>query len=87
MLRSCAASTPSIELADDRQRRFERHWALKRLAFDQLHDQIVRTDVVEVARVGVIQRGDSAGAERRGDLVGAERGSRRHRHGVLVDRK
>jgi hypothetical protein len=35
----------------------------------------------------VIQRGDSAGAERRGDLVGAERGSRRHRHGVLVDRK
>ena len=33
----------------------------QRGAFDQLHDEVIRADVVEVADVGMVQRGDGAG--------------------------
>ena len=34
---------------------------LRRLPLDQLHDQVIRSDVVELADVRMIQRGDGAG--------------------------
>jgi hypothetical protein len=33
----------------------------KRGAFDQLHDEVIRADVVKLADVGMVQRGDGAG--------------------------
>ena len=48
------------DLTQDRQRVAERHRSLQCLAFDILHDQIVRSDVVEVTDVGVVQGRDRA---------------------------
>jgi hypothetical protein len=53
-------------LPRDAQRFIERHGAVRdafgeRRSFDQFHDQIIGTDVVERADIGMIQRRDSAG--------------------------
>jgi len=39
----------------------ERQRTVQLLAFDVLHDDVVRTDVIDLADVGMVQRGDSAG--------------------------
>ena len=49
------------QLMDDGERVVEVERALEAGAFDILHDQIVGTDVIKVADVGVVQRGDGAG--------------------------
>ena len=39
----------------------DRYWPLERRALDVLHHQIVGTDIVELADVGMIERGDGLG--------------------------
>src|SRR5712691_13020430 len=48
-------------LPRDAQSLIERHWSRGRLALDELHHQVIRADVVNLADVGVIQRGDGFG--------------------------
>jgi hypothetical protein len=54
------------QLLDDGQRVFEVErprpfFRNEVLALDVLHDQVIRSDVVEVADIGVAERGDGAG--------------------------
>src|SRR5580658_4365275 len=39
----------------------ERDWSFQGFAFHQLHHQVVRADIVEMADVGMIQRGNRTG--------------------------
>jgi hypothetical protein len=39
----------------------KRQWPLEGHAFNELHHQIVRPDIVQAADVGVVQRSDDAG--------------------------
>src|SRR5215472_4762638 len=48
------------QLPDDGHRLVQLERPFQSLALDVLHDQVVRTDVVNVADVGVIQRRDSS---------------------------
>jgi len=41
-------------------RSIERQWAFKWRAVDELHHQVIRADVVELADMRMIQRGDEA---------------------------
>ena len=52
---------PVDELPDERKRFIERERTSERLALDNLHDEIVRADVVEMTDVGVVQRRDGPG--------------------------
>lgn len=45
-------------LTSDAQRFIEGQRAFRRFAFDVLHDEVVRADVMEGADVGMIERGD-----------------------------
>ena len=49
------------ELLNDRQSILEVHGTAQILALDILHDQIIRPDVVEMADVGVVERGNGTG--------------------------
>src|SRR5262245_22118045 len=46
------------DLGGELQDAVERQWTFERLAFDQLHHEVIRTHIVECADVGVVQRGD-----------------------------
>jgi hypothetical protein len=52
---------PVDQLLDDRQCLVEWHRAAERRALHELHHQVVGADVVEVADVAVIERGDRSG--------------------------
>ena len=58
---SCAASRPSRICPAIRSASSSGYGPLGGVAFDVLHHQIVGADVVDLADVGMIQRGDSLG--------------------------
>ena len=52
---------PVDQLPDDRERFVEGHGTGEGLAFDQFHHDVVGSDVVEMADVGVVERRDGSG--------------------------
>ena len=72
------------QLLNDRQRVFEIERALEIFALDVLHDEVIGTNVIEMADVGVVERGDGAGflREALGELLpGNLNGNLRRRRG------
>ncbi len=57
----CAAFQRPGKLNGNLEREVEREWALYFRAFDVLHDDVVGTDVVNLADIRMIQSGDGAG--------------------------
>ena len=62
------------DLVGDAQSGVERHGSFGRLAFDVFHHQVIGADVVDLADVGMVERGDGFGfaLEAFGELGGGD---------------